>query len=104
MTDAAEMMPTPEKSLFGNLLGKSLYLGGTLFLVTAVTGLILGLVQWATADAIRAAQEKEKALALMAVMPDAESFKPMDPVPEAGSVLEVEEALKGSETVGIALP
>ena len=36
MTDAAEMMPTPEKSPFGNLLGKSLYLGGTLFLVTAV--------------------------------------------------------------------
>nr|WP_314715798.1 RnfABCDGE type electron transport complex subunit G [uncultured Fretibacterium sp.] len=100
MTDAAEMMPTPEKSPFGNLLGKSLYLGGTLFLVTAVTGLILGLVQWATADAIRAAQEKEKALALMAVMPDAESFKPMDPVPGAGSVLGVEEALKGSETVG----
>ena len=35
MTDAAEMMPTPEKSPFGNLLGKSLYLGGTCLLYTS---------------------------------------------------------------------
>ena len=59
----------------GSTLRKTLHLGGTLFLVTAVTGLILGLVQWTTADAIRTAQGKEKAQALMSVMPGAETFK-----------------------------
>lgn len=92
MTDTAER---------GAPLKKTLHLGGTLFLVTAITGLILGLVQWATADAIRMAQEKEKAQALMGVMPDAESFRPLalasgsDP-----AILGVEEGLKGDETVG----
>ena len=36
-------------------LKKALRLGGTLFVVTAVTGLLLGLVEWVTRDAIRMA-------------------------------------------------
>lgn len=92
MTDTAER---------GSTLRKTLHLGGTLFLVTAVTGMILGLVQWATADAIRAAQGKEKAQALMGVMPDADNFRPLSLVSGAEpAVLEVEEALKGTDTVG----
>ena len=82
-------------------LKKSLHLGGTLFLVTAVTGLVLGLVQWSTADAIRAAQDKERAQALMGVMPDAESFRPLALASGADpAVLGVEEGFKGTETVG----
>ena len=82
-------------------LKKSLHLGGTLFLVTAVTGLVLGLVQWSTADAIRAAQDKERAQALMGVMPDAESFRPLALASGADpAVLGIEEGVKGTETVG----
>ena len=85
----------------GSTLRKTLHLGGTLFLVTAVTGLILGLVQWTTAEAIRTAQGKEKDQALMSVMPGAETFKALKLVSGADpAVLGVEEALKGSETVG----
>lgn len=94
MTDAAEKRSRARKML---------RLGGTLFLVTAVTGLILGVVQWATADAIRATRDAERAQALKGVMPDADGFRPLPAASGAESVVGAEEALKGSESVGYCI-
>lgn len=74
-------------------LKKALRLGGTLFVVTAVTGLLLGLVEWVTRDAIRRAELGDRAEALRAVMPEAADFKPTDLIAGAAPVTDVQEAL-----------
>ncbi|NLL36069.1 MAG: RnfABCDGE type electron transport complex subunit G [Fretibacterium sp.] len=85
-------------------MAKIVNLGLTLFVVTALTGLILGGVQHITAGAIENVQRQEKAEALKAVLPDADSFseRPLaagaDPM-----VLEVQEASGEGKNVGWCL-
>ena len=85
-------------------LHKALRLGGTLFLVTAVTGLVLGGVERGTRTAILKARMADQADALN-VMPDAETFKAVDVAPEDGTVVVTgaQEALKGDARVGYCL-
>ncbi|MCR5346385.1 MAG: RnfABCDGE type electron transport complex subunit G [Fretibacterium sp.] len=84
---------------------KVLHLGGTLFLVTAVTGLILGFVEWGTRIAIEKAQAEAKAEALRNVMPEAASFA-AEPMADAGGemITEIQHAVdKDGSTVGWCL-
>ena len=81
-------------------LRKALRLGGTLFAVTAVTGLILGFVEHGTRIAIEKAQLEAKAEALRTVMSDADNFKNAAmPAPD-DYVTDIQEALNGTENVG----
>ena len=84
---------------------KILRLGGTLFLVTAVTGLILGFVEWGTRIAIEQAEAEAKAEALRNVMPGAETFASVPLAEGAGDmVVEVQQATdRGGSTVGWCL-
>lgn len=83
---------------------KALRLGGTLFLVTAITGLILGLVEYGTRDAIEQTRMSDRADALRNVMPEADSFRPIKLTGETGAgdvqVTGVDEALKDSANAG----
>ena len=93
-------------STFGGNFRKILHLGGTLFLVTAATGLILGAVEWGAREAILRTQRAAKAEALRNVMPEADSFRPIELPPQAGGdvmVTEAQEAMKGAEGVGWCL-
>ena len=83
---------------------KMLHLGGTLFLVTAVTGLILGLVEWRTRIAIEKAQAEAKAEALRNVLPEAEAFAAV-PLADGASemIVEVQQGTKGDATAGWCL-
>lgn len=81
-------------------LRKALHLGGTLFAVTAVTGMILGFVQWGTSYAIRRAELEAKSEALRNVMPEALRFEDVEAVPD-DFVTEIQEALNDAgEKVG----
>ena len=86
-------------------LHKALRLGGTLFLVTAVTGLVLGGVERGTRTAILKARMADQANALRNVMPEAETFKAVDVAPEDGTIVVTgaQEALKGDARVGYCL-
>lgn len=86
-------------------LHKALRLGGTLFLVTAVTGLVLGGVERGTRTAILKARMTDQANALRNVMPEAETFKAVDVAPEGGTIVVTgaQEALKGDARVGYCL-
>lgn len=81
---------------------KSLRLGTTLFVVTAVTGLLLGFVEWGTRSAILNTRAQAKAEALQNVMPEGEIFRPLELAYNADSeITDVQEALnKNSEKVG----
>ena len=65
---------------FSDALKKALYLGGTLFAVTAVTGIILGFVEHYTSQAIRQVELAAKNEAFKNVMPIAQTFEAVDPV------------------------
>ncbi|PIE53744.1 MAG: electron transporter RnfG [Dethiosulfovibrio peptidovorans] len=83
---------------------KVLRLGLILCMVTAITGMLLGVVERLTSDAIRMTQEKEKSEALSAVMPKASSFVPVDIELESDSVItEVHEAFHGGESIGLCV-
>lgn len=55
---------------------RSLKLGWTLFLITGLTGLLLGLVHNITAGPIEASRAEQVRNALQAVLPEAETFLP----------------------------
>ncbi|MBQ9566041.1 MAG: RnfABCDGE type electron transport complex subunit G [Synergistaceae bacterium] len=84
-------------------MGKALRLGGTLFAVTAVTGLILGYVEFETRKAIERTHAEAKAEALRNVMPEAESFKAVEMTAPDDAIADVQEALSGAERVGYCL-
>lgn len=97
MTDA-ELQRSQNK---GGNFSKTLFLGFTLFVVTALTGLILGGVQYVTADAIAKTIQKEKDDALKAVLPDADSFASIPLTASADQhIKDVQEARKGSDVIG----
>ena len=56
-------------------MAKILRLGAVLFIITAVTGLILGGVYTMTLEPIRSAKEKEKMAALAETLPEASDFE-----------------------------
>ena len=64
-----------DKISFSEAMKKALHLGGTLFAVTAVTGLLLGIVQDFTSAAIMKAEQAARNEAFKAVMPDADNFE-----------------------------
>ena len=64
-----------DKISFSEAMKKALHLGGTLFAVTAVTGLLLGIVQDFTQAAIMKAEQAARNEAFKAVMPDADNFE-----------------------------
>lgn len=74
---------------------KSMRLGMTLFTVTAITGLLLGIVEWGTRSAIFNARAQAKAEALRNVMPEGINFKAQVLAPENNnaSITDVQEAL-----------
>ena len=59
---------------FSDAMKKALHLGGTLFAVTAVTGLLLGLVENVTSEAILQAEIAARNEAYKLVMPDGKNF------------------------------
>lgn len=80
---------------------KILRLGLILFAVTAITGLILGVVHDITAGPIQQTQERLKIEALAGALPEADTFKPIPLKDGANAMLtEVQEAHKGSEKTG----
>lgn len=70
-------------------------LGTILFIVTAVTGLILGVVYEITAGPIKLTQERLKNEALAGALPEAEDFSQIDLA--AGSPEAVKEVQEGSK-------
>ena len=86
-----------DKNLFNDALKKALHLGGTLFAVTAVTGLILGFVQYGTQNAIKRVEMEAQNAAFRVVMPDAKNFEEI--VPEADEF--VSEVRRGDDATGL---
>ncbi|MDO4561727.1 MAG: RnfABCDGE type electron transport complex subunit G [bacterium] len=81
-------------------MGKIIKLGLVLFIITAVTGLILGAVHTITLAPIREAQAREKNEALAATLPGATEFKELPPQADAGIIKEIYEGSDGGKTVG----
>ncbi len=78
---------------------KAIHLGGTLLAVTAVTGIILGVVEFYTSAAIRQVELAAKNEAFKNVMPIAQTFEPMDKA-ESDYVLDIVQAKDDSGVVG----
>ena len=79
---------------------KILKLGAVRFIITAVTGLILGAVHTVTLEPIREAQAREKNDALKATMPGAQEFKEVKLTGDAGIIKEIYEGTANGKTVG----
>lgn len=83
---------------------KAIRLGTTLFAVTAITGLLLGLVEWGTRDAILRTRTDDKAVALKNVMPEADKFNSYNKAELNETITDVQEALNNKgERVGWCL-
>ena len=67
---------------FNDALKKALHLGGTLLAVTAVTGLILGLVESVTSKAILQAEIAAKNEAYKLIMPAGKTFEDYEAKPD----------------------
>ena len=74
-------------------------LAGTLFAISAVTALLLGLVNYVTAPVIEQIQAEKKAAAMAAVLP-ADEYPAVAEFVPTGSVAGLYEAVSGGETVG----
>lgn len=83
-------------------MGNALRPAWILFIVTALTGLLLGFVQNLTAEPIRLTRERERAEALRRALPGAETFRPLEGGDFPG-VVSVEEALAGGVSVGFCV-
>lgn len=81
-------------------MGKIIRLGLVLFVITAVTGLILGAVHTVTLEPIREAQAKEKNEALAATLPGAKDFKQVDIKGSAGIIKEIYEGSDSGKVIG----
>ncbi len=74
--------------------------GVILFVITAVTGLILGGVYTKTLEPIQIAKAKEKNEALASTLPGASEFKPVEITGDAGIITEIYEGSEGGEVRG----
>ncbi len=88
-----------DKVSFSDVMKKALHLGGTLFAVTAVTGMILGYVQDVTSVAIKRVEMEAQNAAFRIVMPDAKNFEEIVPEPDE-YVAEVRRADDATGLVG----
>ncbi len=77
---------------------KIVKLGLTLLLITAISALVLGLVNMVTADTIAARAEEERQEALTSVMPDADTFADLDW--DNDSILGITAANQGGTLIG----
>ena len=76
-------------------------LGITLFIITAVTGTILGVVHDITLEPIRVTQEKLKAEALSGALPEAEEFRTVELAADADAVIkDVQEGFSAGNAAG----
>ena len=78
---------------------KAIHLGGTLLAVTAITGIILGVVEHYTSQAIKQVELAAKNEAFKNVMPIAQTFKAIDKVDD-DSVIDIVQANDDSGLVG----
>ena len=76
-----------------------LRLAGTLLAITAVTALLLGLVNYVT-DPIIKAMEEEKKNAAMAQVLEADTYEKVEDFTPTAMVSALYEAIKGGETIG----
>lgn len=81
-------------------MGKILKLGVVLFVITAVTGLILGGVYTMTLEPIRIAKEREKTEAMAETLPGATEFTGIEVVGSPELIKEINEGKSGGELVG----
>ena len=72
------MTEAVDKVSFSDAMKKALHLGGTLFAVTAVTGILLGLVENVTSKAILQAEIEARNEAYKIVMPAGKSFEDVE--------------------------
>ena len=86
-----------DKVSFGDAFKKALHLGGTLFAVTAVTGIILGVVENFTSKAILQAELAAKNEAYRIVMPAGQNFEAFEVKPDDF----VAEVQKGTSDKGL---
>lgn len=87
-----------------NSAKKIISLGLILFTVTAITGLILGVVYEITAGPIQQTQERLKTEALAGALPEADAFSPVELVSDASPLIaEVQEGKNGSAHAGYCI-
>ena len=80
---------------------RSLQLGGILFTITALIGLILGIAYKITEKPIKQAQLRQRQEAMRMALPAGEVFKKKDmDLPEDGNISEVNEAYSGDKLIG----
>ncbi|MDR3331463.1 MAG: RnfABCDGE type electron transport complex subunit G [Synergistaceae bacterium] len=83
---------------------KIISLGLILFTVTAITGLILGVVYQITLGPIQLTQERLKSEALSGALPEAESFSKVELKEGANAILsDIQEGLAGGERTGYCI-
>jgi electron transport complex protein RnfG len=84
---------------------KIFHLGAVLFIVTAITGLILGAVTDITAEPIRQTQARLRAEALAAALPEASEFTAIEPVSSGeGSIIkDIQEGTSDGKSVGYCI-
>jgi electron transport complex protein RnfG len=83
---------------------KIISLGVTLFTITVITGLILGIVHDITLEPIRLTQENLKAEALRGALPGAEEFKAVQKTEDADPMIkDIQQALSDGKTVGFCV-
>lgn len=83
---------------------KILKLGLILFAVTAITGLILGVVYEITLSPIQQTQARLKTEALAGALPEADAFAQIDIAPDSPPIIkEVQEAKSGSAVAGYCI-
>jgi electron transport complex protein RnfG len=83
---------------------KIISLGLTLFIITAITGVILGAVHDITLEPIRLTQERIKAEALRGALPEADEFTELALAPDADPVIkDVQEAKAGGTVSGYCI-
>ncbi|MDR1482432.1 MAG: RnfABCDGE type electron transport complex subunit G [Synergistaceae bacterium] len=88
----------------GDSFKKITRLGIILFTMTAITGLILGVVYEITLTPIQQTQARLKTEALAGAMPEADSFSPLEIADAADPIItEVHEAKNGGELVGYCI-
>jgi electron transport complex protein RnfG len=83
-------------------MNEKVRLGAILFVITAVTGLVLGGVQQITAGPISKTKEAQRQEAFRRTLPEADSFVPAK-APSIQGVVDVQEARKGGSPVGYAI-
>jgi electron transport complex protein RnfG len=83
---------------------KIVSLGLTLFTVTAITGIILGVVHDITLEPIRVTQEKLKKEALTAALPEADEFLPLEVAGGADPIIkDVQKAVTNGDVSGYCI-